>query len=264
MLFLGLFCSETLNFNIFLYYEDLFKKKNEKLIKFYFKTKEKYGWPGHSKIYFNSGRELLIDRKVRLQIKKFFQLKRCLFCLDKLNRMADISFGDCYIAGQSSFNGKSSVIIRTKKGKDVFDKYSYLFTMENSSVERIWKSQRARGALKNIKDNFNHAKIFFIDKDTSKKIECNKIDNKSAKNLSMLLKDIDLGKKYKINRIRINIQWFIIRRMARYINKHGRKYNDVFRWMDDNSMGHYHCPYCLGGYCTGPAQFFHIGYIAQT
>ena len=52
--FIGLFCDKTLNFNIIQYLEDTYKKPNEKLIKFEFRTKEKHGWPGNPKIYFDA------------------------------------------------------------------------------------------------------------------------------------------------------------------------------------------------------------------
>ncbi|MBA7554809.1 hypothetical protein ES705_47444 [subsurface metagenome] len=148
-LFLGLFCDKTLNFNIIRYFEDTHRKPHEKLIKFEYRTKEKYGWPGNSKMYFDSGRAKIIDKGMRMQLKKYFQLNRCLFCVDKLNRLADISFGDCYVKGKGGFNGKSSVILRTKKGKEVFSKHPYLFTIEKESIEKIRESQH----LMDKKDN---------------------------------------------------------------------------------------------------------------
>ncbi len=64
LLFLGLFCDRTLNFNVIRYFEDTYRKSSERLIKFEFRTKEKYGWPGNSKVYFDSGREIIVDRAV--------------------------------------------------------------------------------------------------------------------------------------------------------------------------------------------------------
>ena len=201
-LFLGLFCDKTLNFNVIRYFEDAYKKSNEKLNKFYFRTKEKHGWPGNSKIYFDSGRELIVDRSVRMQLKRFFQLNRCLFCFDKLNRLADISFGDCYIEGKGDFYGKSSVIVRTKKGKDIIDKYSYLFTLEKENIEKIRESQY----LMDKKDNLEYAKIFIkkhnLSPDTNSNYE---IDTQAAKRLSELQKHINFGKNYNINKIKYSL-----------------------------------------------------------
>jgi coenzyme F420-reducing hydrogenase beta subunit len=156
LLFLGLFCDKTLNFNLIRFFEDHYKKSNERLIKFEFRTKEKYGWPGNSKLSFDSSRELFFDRNVRIQLKRYFQLNRCLFCYDKLNKNADISFGDCYISGKEDLDGRSSVLIRTMKGKEIFERFSDLFTKEKEMIERIRESQN----LKSKKNSLEYVKLF--------------------------------------------------------------------------------------------------------
>jgi len=202
LLFLGLFCDKTLNFNIIRYFEDAYRKSNERLIKFEYRTKEKYGWPGNSKVYFDSGRELIVDRKVRIQLKKFFQLNRCLFCFDKLNRLADISFGDCYIKGKGSFNGKSSVIIRTKKGKQIFDRYSYLFTLGKENVEKIRESQH----LVDKRDNLEYAKIFIKRHNLCPHaVSDYEISAQAIKRLLKLQRYIKWGKEYNISKIRCSL-----------------------------------------------------------
>ncbi|NQE52426.1 Coenzyme F420 hydrogenase subunit beta [ANME-1 cluster archaeon GoMg3.2] len=201
-LFLGLFCEKTLKFNILRYFEDNYGKSTEKLTKFDFKNKGKNGWPGDSKLYFDSGRNLFVDRKVRMQLKRFFQLNRCLFCFDKLNRLADISFGDCYIEGKGDFNGKSSVIVRTKKGREIFDKYSYLFTLEKESIEEIRKSQH----LIDKKDNLEYAKIFIKEHSLyPDAISDYEIDSQAAKGLLKSQRNIKWGNNYNINKIKFNL-----------------------------------------------------------
>ncbi|MDW7727852.1 MAG: Coenzyme F420 hydrogenase/dehydrogenase, beta subunit C-terminal domain [Candidatus Methanoperedens sp.] len=198
-LFLGLFCDKTLNFNIIRYFENIYKKSNEKLIKFEFRTKENYGWPGNSKIYFDSGRNIIIDRGVRMQLKRFFQLNRCLFCFDKLNKLADISFGDCYITGEADFDGKSSVIVRTKKGKQIFDKYSYLFNLKKVDVDEIRKSQH----FIDKGDNFEFAKLLIEKNNIYPDISSNyEINDHASRNLSKLQRYIKWGQNYNINKIR--------------------------------------------------------------
>ena len=155
LLFLGLFCDKTLNLNAIKYFKDLYKKPGENIIKFQYRSKEKSGWPGDVKVTFNSGRELTIDRRERIQIKKFFQLKRCLFCIDKLNKLADISFGDCYIEGKKERLGNSSVIVRTSKGRKILNKYSYLFNLVREDINNIRKSQ----SLLDKKDNLEFARL---------------------------------------------------------------------------------------------------------
>ncbi|HPP66766.1 MAG TPA: Coenzyme F420 hydrogenase/dehydrogenase, beta subunit C-terminal domain, partial [bacterium] len=199
LLFLGLFCERTLNFNLIQYFEDMYKKSNEKIVKFEFRTKEKYGWPGNSKLYFNSGRELIVSRNVRMQLKEFFQLNRCLFCVDKLNELADISFGDCYIEGKNDINGRSTVIIRTKKGKEIFDRYSYLFTFEKETIEEIRKSQH----LIEKKDNLEYAKILAKKAGLYSNILPDyEIDGRAAKKLLKLQRRIKWGKHYNVHKIR--------------------------------------------------------------
>jgi coenzyme F420-reducing hydrogenase beta subunit/polysaccharide pyruvyl transferase WcaK-like protein len=199
LLFLGLFCDKTLNFNAIRYFEDTYGKPGKKLIKFEFRTKEKHGWPGNSKLCFDSGRELIVDRAVRMQLKRFFQLNRCLFCLDKLNVMADISFGDCYIEGKSDFNGKSSVIVRTEKGRKIFNKYSYLFSLEKENVEEIRFSQH----LIDRKDNLQYAKVLIKENNLYPDITPDyEIDSQIARGLSKAQKYIEWGQKYNVNKIR--------------------------------------------------------------
>ncbi|MFB0544976.1 MAG: Coenzyme F420 hydrogenase/dehydrogenase, beta subunit C-terminal domain [Asgard group archaeon] len=156
ILFLGLFCDKTLNFYFIRYIEDIFGMKNERLVRLEYRSKEKWGWPGHSKVHFNSGREMLINPNVRIRAKPYFQLERCLYCTDKLNRLADLSFGDCYIRGEEDFFGKSSIIVRTKKGKQIMKKYSYLFDLKEANIDEIRKSQR----LIDKRTNLEFWKIF--------------------------------------------------------------------------------------------------------
>jgi len=202
LLFLGLFCEKTLNFNLIRYFEEKYRNSTEKLIKFEYKTKEKHGWPGDPKLIFDSGRELIVDRRARIQLKPYFQLHRCLFCYEKLNTLADISFGDCYIAEKSDFLGKSSVIVRTMIGKTVFEKYSFLLTKEKERIEKIRDSQR----LPDLKNNVEYAKVFIkkhnIYPETNSKYE---INNHAEKTLSKLQKHIRWGMNYNTSKIKLSL-----------------------------------------------------------
>jgi len=77
LLFFGLFCEKTLNFNFIPYLEKEYAKNGERIRKLDYRNKERDGWPGHVKIYFDSGREIIIDREERMKVKKYFQLERC-------------------------------------------------------------------------------------------------------------------------------------------------------------------------------------------
>ncbi|MCW4025658.1 MAG: Coenzyme F420 hydrogenase/dehydrogenase, beta subunit C-terminal domain [Candidatus Bathyarchaeota archaeon] len=147
---IGLFCDKNLNFNFLRFVEDTYKTGDEQIVKFEYRTKEKSGWPGHTKMVFDSGRQKIIHRNVRINLQDFFQLNRCRFCINKLNKYADISVGDCYIKGKDDYCGKSSVIIRTEKGKSIFERYSKFFTVEKSSMASVEKSQVIQEKTKNI------------------------------------------------------------------------------------------------------------------
>lgn len=199
LLFLGLFCDATLNFNIIRYFEDKYSKGNEKIIKFDFRNKEKDGWPGHPKLYFDSNREVMAHRSERIKVKKYFQLERCLYCLDKLNRSADISFGDCYIRWRE-LPESSTVMVRTEKGKRIFDEYSHLFNLVGLNIETIIKSQ----GISDKRENLEFAKALIKDGDFSLGGDSEKIDRKIGKSLAKRRKYIDWGRKYKINRINLS------------------------------------------------------------
>ncbi|AKB71753.1 hypothetical protein MSMAC_1863 [Methanosarcina mazei C16] len=210
LLFLGLFCDKTLNFNIVKYFEERYRKSNESMNKFEFRTKEKYGWPGNLKLYFDSGREVLVDRNERMRLKSFFQLNRCLFCYDKLNMFADISFGDCYIKGKEDLNGKSSIVVRTKEGSEILGKYSYLFNLEKEKIEEIRKSQNIIDKAENIenikilslKDNISFKSAIISERsNTNNKIESSKL-RLSKQRLARLQRHIKWGMNYNKSRIK--------------------------------------------------------------
>lgn len=148
-LFLGLFCDRTLNYNILTYYQ--WKYGNGKKIGYFdYRNKEKDGWPGHSKLTFEDGEEVFVDRKVRMSLKKYFQLKRCLFCIDKLNQLADISLGDCYIKGEESELGQSNIFIRTEKGKQALEAVKDNFVLKQVAPSLVAGSQKIKEKQQNL------------------------------------------------------------------------------------------------------------------
>ncbi|MFX0075866.1 MAG: Coenzyme F420 hydrogenase/dehydrogenase, beta subunit C-terminal domain [Candidatus Hermodarchaeota archaeon] len=160
LLFLGLFCSSTLSFNYLHFIEDNYSRKNEKIKEYLYRTKEKFGWPGNSKVTFDSGREKILDRTIRTNLKKYFELNRCLFCFDKANCNADLVFADCYIKNKQDVKGTSNILVRTEKGKEIIYKYSDLFIIEKEPVEQIWESQN----IQNEKQYFIFSRIFVQEK----------------------------------------------------------------------------------------------------
>jgi coenzyme F420-reducing hydrogenase beta subunit/polysaccharide pyruvyl transferase WcaK-like protein len=199
LLFLGLFCGRALNFNIIKYFEDKYKIKNEKLFKIYFRTKEKFGWPGNIKLIFDSGREIFISKEIRKKLKKYFQIYRCLFCTDRLNRSSDISFGDSYIVGEKDPFGKSVVIARTEKGKNILNKYSYLLNLKEERIEEIRDAQD----LSDKKKNLNFAKIIINDNHLYGDIFSISKEMKNRISLWKIRKYIKLGENYNFYRIEL-------------------------------------------------------------
>ncbi len=145
VLFIGLFCDKTLNYNIYGYYREKYGDYDS----LHFRDKEGNGWPGDTLLYQKSGKTV-IDKNVRISLKPYFQLNRCRFCFDKLNQLADVSCGDCYINGEESKGGKSSIIIRTTKGASALKDCSSLLDLRKSSYKDIQFSQ----FIANKKDNY--------------------------------------------------------------------------------------------------------------
>lgn len=196
LIFFGLFCEGTLNFNFIKYLENKYSEKNEKIVKLDFRNKEKKGWPGHVKLYFNSGRELTVDREKRIKLKDYFKLERCLYCLDKLNSLADISFGDCYIAGKEC-PGRSSIIVRTEKGNKVWKEYCENLYYEKSSIDSIKRSQ----SLADKKKNLQFQKILKKDLDFIEGSAKVKINSKTRGQLTKRRRQINYGKNCDFRKI---------------------------------------------------------------
>lgn len=202
ILFLGLFCSSTLNFNYLLFMQECYSKQNELIKEYDYRTKEKFGWPGNSKITFDSGRNIILDRTIRTNLKKYFGLNRCLFCFDKANTNADIVFADCYIKNKQDIKGISNIIVRTEKGKEIIEKYSHLFFIETEPVEQIWESQN----IQNEKQSYTFAKIFANEKaliQSKKEQEC--INPSDTKSLIKLQKYVNWGETYRKRKIKCDL-----------------------------------------------------------
>lgn len=105
----GLFCDRTLNF---LFQDYVLSKINAEKqdVQDY-----SYIWPNIT-IRLKNGKTKNLSQEWRINAKSFFTPERCYLCFDKLNELADISFGDARRGSQ----GVSMVITRTKAGEDVF------------------------------------------------------------------------------------------------------------------------------------------------
>lgn len=148
VLFVGLFCDKTLNYNVYRYYG----LKYGKFDSMHFRDKDGNGWPGDT-VLCKDKKKTIVDKSVRMSIKPFLQLNRCFYCFDMLNMLADISCGDCYIEGEESVEGKSSVIIRTIKGRKAFENCRENLNCSISSFGAIKDSQDLDMKLGNVARN---------------------------------------------------------------------------------------------------------------
>lgn len=140
-LLLGLFCDRCERDSIVDYFKD--KRPEKKVTGFYFRTKEQAGWPGNVKIEYEDGKVAFLPAEQRMRVKEIFQLKRCLYCLDKLNQFADISLGDDYVNHESSVqvNGRNLVILRTGAGEKALEMIRDDIIAEPVSMEEVKKAQ---------------------------------------------------------------------------------------------------------------------------
>lgn len=152
VLFLGLFCDMVCNYEIYNYFEDRYGRFSS----LHFRDKELSGWPGNVLII-QGDKKVDIPREERIKSKERFKLNRCNYCFDKLNMLSDISFGDCYLSGEEDIKGKSNIIIRTKKGKDLWESVSFLFESSSVSFFSVKRSQgldeKRVNLFRNIFDN---------------------------------------------------------------------------------------------------------------
>ena len=151
---LGLFCEKTMNYNVFEYFKN-YEQSNLELNKLYFKSKEKDGWPGQVKLEYKNGDVTYLPARERMIVKDYFQLERCMYCIDKLNQFADISFGDNYTKKNATKEGTNSVIIRTSKGADIWSMVKNVIEAKPSTIEDIYKSQH----IDKLWENYEFAKL---------------------------------------------------------------------------------------------------------
>jgi colanic acid/amylovoran biosynthesis protein len=159
VIFFGLFCDCSLNYNFLDYIQRRFCPPDKSIVRFEFRTKKNCGWPGDMRILFDDNNELFLDKRERMVVKEFFKVYRCQFCLDKLNRHSDIAFGDCYIWNMKDTRGMSNIILRTNRGKNIFLKYQMCFSVLKCRIEDIWYSQNIEDKWK----HYNYVKAFITE-----------------------------------------------------------------------------------------------------
>ncbi len=148
-LILGLFCDRTMNYGIYYYFSQHPKCKGQ-LEQLYFRTKEAGGWPGNVRLIYDNGAYADLSASQRMMVKDYFQLERCLYCLDKLNQFADLSIGDDYSISKSDKSGRSAVVVRTEKGEKIVSELIEYFNFFDVSEEKLIKAQKPYLREKNL------------------------------------------------------------------------------------------------------------------
>lgn len=151
LLLVGLFCDRTMNLNFARYLESVYRRGDEALVRCEHRSKRRRGWPGDLELTFASGRIVSVGRDVRMDVKSYFGLQRCLLCADKFNVAADLSVGDCYVPGRSDVRGVSNVLVMTEAGEAVFERHRRLFSTAATDAATVLASQRIGDRAENLR-----------------------------------------------------------------------------------------------------------------
>jgi coenzyme F420 hydrogenase subunit beta len=149
-LFIGLFCDKTMTNKIFYYFENVFGDASSKLDKIHFRTKEVGGWPGGVRLFWENGQITDLSNKERTKVKEYYQPEGCMYCIDKVNYLADISVGDNYADSNADVRGSSSVILRTKTAVEIWERYKESFVYELENEENIFRAQKLGDRERNL------------------------------------------------------------------------------------------------------------------
>ena len=218
-LIIGLFCELTMNYNVYNYFSgDEFTEGNI-LKELHFKNKDSGGWPGNMKLVFDNDKFKFIDKTHRMKAKDYFQMERCLYCLDKLNICSDISIGDNYTDQNSTPLGSNSIIVRTTRGKRCFDFIKDYIEYDKVEISKIRESQYIDAKYRNY--YFSKFKMKQI---ADKRIMLNSglsenDDGRYYEAFLDTLKKIELGKLYPVTK----------KKLMGEISRSGKKYSFIKR-----------------------------------
>ena len=149
-LFIGLFCDKTMTNKVFFYFENIFGDSSGKLDQIYFRTKEVGGWPGGVRLFWEDGQITDLSNKERTKVKEYYQPEGCMYCIDKVNYLADISVGDNYADSDADIKGSSSVILRSETAVKIWERYKDYFNFELETEEKIFNAQKLGDREKNL------------------------------------------------------------------------------------------------------------------
>lgn len=147
-LLIGLFCDKLMSYHVWDYF-DGFGGNAGKLKELYFRDKGKNGWPGDLKLV-QKDETVFLPREMRSQVKDIFCHPRCIYCIDKLNRYADISVGDNYTQENAYPMGSSCVIVRSEGGMKAYEAVKNGCLANDTTIEKIVSSQEVSKKVENF------------------------------------------------------------------------------------------------------------------
>lgn len=147
-LLIGVFCDKLMTYHVWDYFSK-FGHASTELRELFFRTKEQNGWPGDVKLVFD-GETLYLGKMYRSQVKDFFCHPRCLYCVDKLNRYADISVGDNYSGEYVDPMGSSCVIVRTDIGMRAYNSIRAMCKVNKTNINKVIISQEINKKVENL------------------------------------------------------------------------------------------------------------------
>lgn len=147
-LLIGVFCDKLMTYHVWDYFSK-FGHAPAKLRELFFRTKEQNGWPGDVKLVFDR-ETLYLGKMYRSQVKDFFCHPRCLYCIDKLNRYADISVGDNYSGEYIDPMGSSCVIVRTDIGMKAYNSIRSMCKIKKTDINKVLVSQEINKKAENL------------------------------------------------------------------------------------------------------------------
>ena len=184
-LLFGLFCDKTMHYGVWEYFKKICGAKN--LQRLFFRSKEDAGWPGNVELV-AAQQKYFLPRQVRMQMKDFFCLERCRYCLDKLNQFADISFGDDYTkvtlpAPMNRVKGASNIILRTERGVKIFEQFADKFYLHEIPAAEVVDAHGLRDRAKNfVFGEYKSAQVGYTINVVPANISCNAIDSTELRN----------------------------------------------------------------------------------
>ena len=148
-LLIGLFCDKVFNYNVLDFWKEQYCG-GDAIRGLHFKNKERGGWPGDMKFFLENGESFYVPLGERARMKRYFMPERCLYCVDKLNILADISLGDNYTNTASSPMGSNSVMLRTGRGLAAWNTVRELLEYVPVGIEEIQEAQGLPIRLQNL------------------------------------------------------------------------------------------------------------------